>query len=290
MKEHVIKADLSDVRLTATLFETSFFVNPETAPMWSISKLKSFHWHSNYEIFLINRGSLSLVTEKETSEVEHSLLIIPPFVEHYTFPKEIEGYAMNFSVEPIPKNSALTVETVVERLSAGVTVLPLTADERFYAEHIAQCLLHESPLKNLEHLVPLLFSEVFHRIKPKNEAQVSEIGKHTKYIDDIDLYISHHYGENIGLSDLADVLHLCTRQITRIIRKEYGCSLSELVARRRLSTACMLLKHTELSVNAVAANVGYGDHETYFYSLFKKKYGMTPTQYRTQAQKAESND
>lgn len=287
MKEHVIKADFSDVSLTATLYEQSFFMNPETAPMWSLSKLKSFHWHSNYEIFLVSKGSLSVVTDREPLEVESSLLIISPFLEHYTVPRDLEGYAMNFSVEQSKKSSSSMFESLAKWLSDGVTVLPLTDDERFYAEHIARCLAHEAPMEHVEYLVPLLFSEIFHRVKPEKKDQMLDIGKHTKYIDDIDIYISHHYSETIHLSDLADELHLCTRQITRIIRKEYDCSLSELVARRRLSTACMLLKHTELSVNAVAANVGYGDHETYFYSLFKKKYGMTPTQYRAQAQRAE---
>lgn len=290
MKEHVIQAEIENLKLTATLFEKAFCMSPETAPMWSISKLKSFHWHSNYEIFFVSQGSLSVITEKETVEVENSLLIIPPFLEHYTATKNVKGYAANFTLEQIEKRSGELFARLTDRLSTCVTVLPLSDDEKFYAEHIAQCMTRAAPLEHIKYFVPLLFSEIFYRMRSSAVARDLDLGKSTKYIDAIDLYISHHYSEGVRLSDVANALHLCTKQITRIIRKEYGCSLSELVARRRLSTACMLLKHTELTVNDVAANVGYVDHETYFYSLFKKKYGMTPMQYRIQIRQAEQTN
>lgn len=290
MKEHVIEAEIDDLKVTVTLFEKAFSMSPETAPMWSISRLKSFHWHSNYEIFLISKGKLSVVTEREMVEVENSLLIIPPFLEHYTSSQGMEGYAANFTLEQTKKRFGELFACMTEQLSGGVMALPLTDDEKFYAEHIAQSLARKAPPEHIKYFVPLLFSEIFHRMRVSVTMQEIDLGKNAKYIDAIDIYISHHYSESLRLSDVAAALHLCTKQITRIIRKKYGCSLSELVTRRRLSTACMLLKHTELTANAVAANVGYADHETYFYSLFKKKYGMTPTQYRIQMKKTEQKN
>ena len=41
----------------------------------------------------------------------------------------------------------------------------------------------------------------------------------------------------------------------------------------------MMLKHTSLTVNEIARRVGF-ENDNYFYRVFKKKYGETPTEYR----------
>ena len=104
------------------------------------------------------------------------------------------------------------------------------------------------------------------------------------YINTIETYVSKHYGEEIALADVARAVNLCTKQTTRIIRKEYGCFFPNLVPRHRLSTACMLLKHTSLSVGEIFDQVGYKERANYFSALLKKRYGVTPTRYRKQSQ------
>jgi YesN/AraC family two-component response regulator len=42
-----------------------------------------------------------------------------------------------------------------------------------------------------------------------------------------------------------------------------------------------MLRETSCSVEEIMFNVGYTDI-SYFYRVFKKKYGMTPNQYRCQ--------
>ena len=160
--------------------------------------------------------------------------------------------------------------------------MPLTEDEKFYVEHIAKVFMGNSPKDHLQHLLYLLYSELFHRMKPHVPEAEATLSKQAKYINTIETYITKHYCEEIHLSDVAKQVYLCTKQITRIVRKEYGCSFSELVTRHRLAAACMLLKHTNLSVREIASNVGYHDRENYFFTLFKKKYGLTPMQYREQ--------
>ena len=51
------------------------------------------------------------------------------------------------------------------------------------------------------------------------------------------------------------------------------------------NVALQLLEHvknTDLSISKIAERTFYGT-EAYFYTAFKKKYGMTPLQYRREA-------
>lgn len=284
MKEHVLRVDLADIKLSVILFEDAFCVKTEKDPVLSLANLKGLHQHSFYEVFWVSRGSFSVVTEQETVTCENAMLIIPPFLDHYTVGTDFEVYGMYFTLERLPNRQDRLYDQVIETISSGITQMPLTADEQFYAEHIAQILAGKQPAENIRHFLPLLFSEIFCRMKPQTPEPALRLGKRSKYINEIEVYISHHYCEEIRLSDVADALYLCTKQVTRIIHKEYNCSFSELVTRYRLNAACMLLKHTTLSIKEVAVNVGYRDRENYFFTLFRKQYGVTPTRYRENLQ------
>lgn len=56
---------------------------------------------------------------------------------------------------------------------------------------------------------------------------------------------------------------------------------SDYLARCRIRRACQLLRHSTLSVGAVANSVGFEDH-FYFSRTFRRITGVSPTAYRTQ--------
>jgi len=61
--------------------------------------------------------------------------------------------------------------------------------------------------------------------------------------------------------------------------REYGVTLSELVIQKKLHVARALLKNTDMKIKEVAARVNLGI-ENYFYTMFKKRYGISPLEYR----------
>jgi len=58
-----------------------------------------------------------------------------------------------------------------------------------------------------------------------------------------------------------------------------GQSYSTYLNNYRLNMACTLLCSTTLSMKSICNEVGMSN-ESYFYTLFKKEYGITPYQYR----------
>ena len=72
-------------------------------------------------------------------------------------------------------------------------------------------------------------------------------------------------------------------QVSRIIQKEYGCTLSQLITEKRLSKAEREIVTTATPIDQIAAQSGLGS-TNYFYSVFKKRYGVSPLQYRKQHQ------
>ena len=91
-------------------------------------------------------------------------------------------------------------------------------------------------------------------------------------------YINGHLS-TVTLESLAAQFNYSTSQIARIIRKNFHKSYSEILHNIRLHTARDLLEHSALSVAEIADNIGVND-SSYFYRIFKKKFGVTPIQYR----------
>ena len=91
-------------------------------------------------------------------------------------------------------------------------------------------------------------------------------------------YVENHYGDG-ELTDLADQLHYDVYWLSKEIKKRTGMNYTELVQNRRLSQATFLLSTTTLAVAEIAQAVGY-DNISYFHRLFRKKYGMSPRDYR----------
>ena len=92
-------------------------------------------------------------------------------------------------------------------------------------------------------------------------------------------YIKLNYSEKISIKEIADQLYLSPNYLSELFKKHTGKTISEYLTEYRLEKACQLLDHAEYRVGDVSGMVGIHDGR-YFSNMFKKKYGMTPTEYR----------
>ena len=87
--------------------------------------------------------------------------------------------------------------------------------------------------------------------------------------------------KNVTLDSLSETFHLSKPYLSKYIKEKAGMTFQEAVQKERMKKARTLLKETGATVESVAIEVGYENVE-HFNRLFKKKYGMTPVQYRRQ--------
>ncbi|HHG8775421.1 TPA: helix-turn-helix domain-containing protein, partial [Raoultella planticola] len=66
---------------------------------------------------------------------------------------------------------------------------------------------------------------------------------------------------------------------SRIFRQQTGGSIHEYLLTRRIKRSCDLLRNTAISMDEIAAEVGFSE-VTYFITCFRKMMGQTPLQYR----------
>ena len=84
----------------------------------------------------------------------------------------------------------------------------------------------------------------------------------------------------MNLHILAKKLGVSNGYLSAIFKKETGKTITQYIHHKRLSYAQHLLKSTNLQVQTVALHCGMVDVQ-YFSKLFKREFGISPSQYRT---------
>ncbi len=101
-----------------------------------------------------------------------------------------------------------------------------------------------------------------------------------EFVTKIADYIAEHITENLSLSIVASAFGISTWYLSHIFKDVLNVNFSSYVNEKKFESAKdMLANNPELSVTDIAQKIGYYNM-SYFIHQFKKKYGMTPLQYR----------
>lgn len=116
--------------------------------------------------------------------------------------------------------------------------------------------------------------------------QIQQAGQgRDERLNEIMNYIQEHY-LTVTLDELAGHMHLSKPYLSKYIREKSGKTFGDIVKNVRLKKARTLLKTKNMTVENIADSVGYQNVE-HFNRLFKKRYGITPVQYRNKEQGME---
>lgn len=112
------------------------------------------------------------------------------------------------------------------------------------------------------------------------QLQENKNNKKEKLVDKIISYIELNY-DNSTLSPeyLADYVKISPNYLRTIFKEVRNQSLSNYINQYRFEKAKFLLETTHLSVNDICTKIGFVN-TNYFYTAFKKYYGVSPTEWR----------
>ena len=95
-------------------------------------------------------------------------------------------------------------------------------------------------------------------------------------------YLEDNYMFDLSLDSVGEILHISPAYLSAQFKKYQKMNFLDCLTELRINAAKELLADPLRSTAEVASMVGYDD-SSYFARAFKKRTGMTPTQYRRQA-------
>ena len=99
-------------------------------------------------------------------------------------------------------------------------------------------------------------------------------------INKVVAYINNHLDETLDLKTLANEAALSDFHFHRIFKALKGEAIGGYITRLRLEATARLLRYTALTIEEIAFNIGY-ETPASLSKAFKKQYGISPTEYRT---------
>ncbi len=106
--------------------------------------------------------------------------------------------------------------------------------------------------------------------------------QYSKPVRQVVQHIQSHMGAKITLSAMSNLTGFSKSYLSRLVKKETGLSLIELLDKYRIEEAKYLLLYTDYSIMQIAELTGF-EYQNYLSVRFKKVTGMTPTRYRQTA-------
>jgi len=103
-------------------------------------------------------------------------------------------------------------------------------------------------------------------------------------IEKIKRFTKRNCYKKISLNDVAQVVYLSPKYLSRVFKERTGKSFSQFRIGIKINEAKKLLVNTGYNINQISEKLGYENTES-FIRQFKKLAGFTPTEFRNKAKR-----
>lgn len=190
-------------------------------------------------------------------------ILFPPGSTRYRKETNIPSYYASFNIMFHDKVT-FPIEGKIENSVHADTILML--------ETISRIFRSASDLKNEKCLSLFLFLY--------NQLIETSTNKDSTYIKIVKQYISEHIDEKITMNMLAQIVHLTPQYLCNVFKNETGMTVFHFIIEQRIDMAKrIIISHQQLTIPQIAEKCGFCD-VNYFSNTFKKRVGLSPTQYK----------
>ena len=251
------------------------------------------HSHHLYELRFVDRGTcFQFINGQKYSAHAGDIILAHPNEYHYQTYVEDETttaqYCIRFCVERPTGTEIPSQEKSFNRITEILTKTRCIHDESNRLSSLFSMLREEISSKpngyiyNLQSLASLILTE-FLRMSEKNVDCIfptEDIKYRGLIITKTEFFFSRRYMHDIRIQDLASEINLSMRQAARILNQIYGMTFSQKLTEIRLERAAYDIIHTENSIRTISERCGFKSPSV-FHTCFKKKYNMTPTEFKS---------
>lgn len=251
------------------------------------------HWHNEYEIIYIKKGTGMIVLDLEYHEVTAGdILFILPGQLHSIVQKNNETMEYEniiFGIDLLTnKYNDICYDHYFCSLEKRIFHIPYLFNETTcsYYHDIAECIDNADEVcKTFPHGYQLAIKSCLFRlffILFTNLSKDTTPAKKKNSLDKLKRvikYVENNYASDITIKDMANLCEFSQSHFMKFFKNNMEVSFIEYLNDYRLTMASRLLLSSSSSILAIALESGF-DNLSYFNRLFKKKFEMTPSEFR----------
>ncbi len=223
------------------------------------------------EIIFLNKDIIHSIEKSSNDDIIINFIIKPEFFDFILNLSESDNIIFSFLLKSIYLNKNNKGEYLYFKASDEKGIQEIL--EKIIIEIYEPSIMSSTTIKLL---VGLLIVEL---IKKPNRIEVySEDNYDNLMLIEVLKYIDNNY-VTATLFEISEILKQPHYKISKLVKKQTNMTFKELLQEKRLNKAKQLLNETDISVVEIISLVGY-ENLTYFYKIFKEKYGYTPKKYK----------
>ncbi len=239
------------------------------------------HWHKRIEMLHIIKGCLEITMDEEVLLLkENDLCYIRSALPHSGISRSgnLEYEMVQFRESELQQ--ILTTNKELLQFSENNIEIEKQFQDEYIAtlfKHIADYNQNKSVFQNTLFLG--IIYEIFGHLAIKHSsAPKTNIYKNDKF-SKILKYIDKNHIEITSISEVAEKFSFEPTYFSRVFKKNMGVSANYYICCLKLEDSEKLLADTNLSMEIVSQKCGFNS-ASYFTKCFKKRYGISPIQYR----------
>jgi len=264
-------------------------------PIQSRSSL--YHWEIDahvhqglHQILWLRSGPASVVLDLARVDCAGpTAIVIPPGVVHaFRFTADSDGYVLTMSAHAIVEGDARAAGDALDQLFAEPRVLPLAveAPETQRLHGLFNGLIAEFRMPDVAGSPVLLWLArgVVWRLarvaaqREQHAARGAAPGQQALFTRFV-LLVEAHFLEHWPVSKFASRLGLTPERLNRLTHAHADRNALELIHDRIAREACRRLVYVAAPISKLAFELGFDD-PAYFCRFFKRRTGVSPSQYR----------
>ena len=203
----------------------------------------NLHCHPNIEILLIEKGNGYIqTTNRKINVKENDLIIINQNCKHCEISNNLTFYAI------------------------GINKLNIFLKENF--------------IKKIIYFTLDTLQSLFLIIKRQNDLIFNTTSKNeSDLVSNVKNIIENNYQLELKLNDIASRLSVSKSKLCHQFKSECNISIIEYKLNCQMQEAINLLLLTDMNISQISSMIGF-NNTSYFTKFFKKKYKVSPCEYR----------
>lgn len=225
-------------------------------------------------------------------------------VENYVFPVDKEKKLVDFMMagrmeeaKNVCRNIMSETSTYPLRVAqSAVTRLTITINSVIHTFLKNRLIELDSgkdlsipPIEQFETIweLEMLFARIFDEIHDKLDGKRSM--KHEELIRKINESVEKNYADpNLSLNGIAGEFDISPSYLGKVYKQVTMHALLDVINKVRIEKSAEMLRNTDKPIAEIADKCGF-TNPSYYYRMFKRHYGLTPTDYRKKIEHKQEN-
>lgn len=249
-----------------------------------MDKIALPHHHGETDVISYSARQLAAVKDFETVADVFRLLGDSSRVRIFWLLCHCEECVINISAL-VGMSSPAVSHHLRELKQSGLIVSRRQGKEVHYraADTEEAHLLHEAIEKIMSVSCPILPEEANEEDMAQDsdalQAQAACRPEYIAIVRQIHEQLLENLAQRVTIDELAKQYHINACTLKAVFKAVYGGSIAAHMKKHRMEKAASLLRETDMSIAAIAGEVGY-ENQSKFTAAFREMYGKAPTAYR----------